>query len=228
MTCGIYMIMNNKTGQKYIGQAFDIEQRWYRHIHNPNLQHSRIDRALNKYGDDIFSLHIVDETEKDKLNEREEFWVEKYNTFKNKKHYNLTKGGDRGPSLYGDRNPMKRPEVALKISKIKTGKKLSQETKEKISRAKKGKSIWKNKKHPMKGKRHANESKIKISKSTNTSGYYRVTKLRDKRCKQGYTWAYQYDGKTIKNVNIKTLEDTVKKRGLPWLKFKEDEDNVNY
>ena len=73
-----------------------------------------------------------------------------------------------------------------------------------------------------------NESKIKISKSTNTSGYYRVTKLRDQRCKQGYTWVYQYDGKTIKNVNIKTLEDTVKKRGLPWLKFKEDEDNVNY
>lgn len=48
MTCGIYMIMNDKTGQKYIGQAFDIEQRWYRHIHSPNLQHSRIDTVKKR------------------------------------------------------------------------------------------------------------------------------------------------------------------------------------
>lgn len=38
MTCGIYMIKNKKTGQMYIGQAFDIEKRWTRHIKSGDLK----------------------------------------------------------------------------------------------------------------------------------------------------------------------------------------------
>lgn len=30
MTCGIYMIQNKQTGQKYIGQSVDIESRFYK------------------------------------------------------------------------------------------------------------------------------------------------------------------------------------------------------
>ena len=222
MTCGIYMIKNKKTNQIYIGQAYDIEKRWIRHIKSGDLKHSYIDRAINKYGYDCFDIFVLEEVDKKRLNEREEYWINKYNTFLDPIHYNLTKGGDRGPSLYGDKNPMKRPEVALKISKIKTGSKLSDKTKEKISNSKKGKHIWQDKKHPMQGKRHTVETRKKISKSTNTSGYYRVSKLKDKRCKQGFTWIYQYCGNSIKNVDLKKLEKKVKEKGLPWFKFEED------
>lgn len=31
MTCGIYMIQNKQTGQKYIGQSVDIESRYRGH-----------------------------------------------------------------------------------------------------------------------------------------------------------------------------------------------------
>lgn len=221
MTCGIYMIKNKKTGQMYIGQAFDIEKRWTRHIKSGDLRHSYIDRAINKYGCDCFNIIILEEVSKEKLNEREEYWISKYNTFLDSIHYNLTKGGDRGPSMYGDKNPMRRPEVALKISKIRTGSKLSKKTKEKISNSKKEKYIWQDKKHPMLGKQHTIETRKKISKSTNTSGYYRVSKVKDKKCKQGFTWVYQYHGNSIRNVDLKRLKKNVKEKGLPWFKFEE-------
>lgn len=66
-------------------------------------------------------------------------------------------------------------------------------------------------------KRH----KKKISKGNNTTGITHVTKHKDKECKQGFTWRYDYyddNGrqKAIERVNLDDLEKEVKKRGLEW------------
>ena len=57
----------------------------------------------------------------------------------------------------------------------------------------------------------------------NTTEYYHVSKIKRKNTKQGFTFSYSYtqDGKrkTISNVNIKKLEEEVKKRGLIWEKI---------
>lgn len=57
----------------------------------------------------------------------------------------------------------------------------------------------------------------------NTTGYYHVSKIKRKEIKQGFPFTYHYtqDGKrkTISNVNIKKLEEEVKKRGLIWEKI---------
>ena len=67
MTCGIYLIENKKTGQKYIGLSENIEKRWYSHIHSPNLKTSYIDKAIRKYGKEkFFRAH-------DKLHEKYDF-----------------------------------------------------------------------------------------------------------------------------------------------------------
>ena len=83
----------------------------------------------------------------------------------------------------------------------------TEESKQKMSEAHKGKTI-------------SDETKQKISESKNTSGYFRVTKNKDKNCKQGFKWVYQYyeDGKrkTISSVDIKKLEAKVKAKGLKW------------
>lgn len=50
MTCGIYMITNKKTDQKYIGQSLNIEKRWGEHCSGYNCGHSYIDDAIKKYG----------------------------------------------------------------------------------------------------------------------------------------------------------------------------------
>ena len=68
--------------------------------------------------------------------------------------------------------------------------------------------------------------RINGSKSRNKTGYYRVSKLKDNHCKQGFIWRYIYfeDGKqkVICSVDINKLEEKVKNKGLKWLKFKEE------
>lgn len=75
-----------------------------------------------------------------------------------------------------------------------------------------------------KNKIRSNKTKLKISKIQNTSGYFRVSKLKTERYKQGFFWKYCYydeDGKrkAITSVDIKKLEEKVKARGLEWRKL---------
>lgn len=80
------------------------------------------------------------------------------------------------------------------------------------------------------GKTNSEECKLKLSKHFNTSGYFRVTKCKDKHCKQGFRWRYRYieNGKTIclYSVNLDELEEKVKSKGLAWIKFEKEEVNV--
>lgn len=73
------------------------------------------------------------------------------------------------------------------------------------------------------GKKHSEESKQKMSYAHNTTGYYRVSKHKNKRYKQGFIWLYRYfvDGKqkSIYSVDIKKLEKKVKAKGLKWRKI---------
>ena len=88
MTTGIYRIINKKTGQIYIGQSSNIEQRFRKHCNAPSVD---VDIAVQ--GKDDFIFDILEETEKDELDEREQFWIKSYNTYENEHHYNLSPGG---------------------------------------------------------------------------------------------------------------------------------------
>lgn len=69
----------------------------------------------------------------------------------------------------------------------------------------------------------SDNTKMKISESKNTSGYYGVSKYKDKRLNQGFTWRYQYmdngGKKEIRSVDINKLEAKVKAKGLKWKKL---------
>ena len=77
-------------------------------------------------------------------------------------------------------------------------------------------------------KKHSEESKCKMSKSKNTTGYLNVSKQKNPNYKKGFTWRYTYyeDGKrkSITSVDIEKLESKVKAKGLKWLKFENKED----
>lgn len=67
---------------------------------------------------------------------------------------------------------------------------------------------------------------IKLSKSkqkSNSSGYYRVIKIKDKTYKQGFIWSYQYmlnkRQRKISAVSLKKLKKKVLKAGFTWIKF---------
>lgn len=70
------------------------------------------------------------------------------------------------------------------------------------------------------GKTHSDKTKINMSKDRNTTGYLNVFKKKDKTCKQGFLWCYQYyeDGKrkAIMSVSVEKLEAKVRNKGLLW------------
>jgi hypothetical protein len=99
--------------------------------------------------------------------------------------------------------------------------------------------------HPLYNKKHSEETKNKIrnsllgntlseetlhkiSKTHNSTGYFRVTKAVNNECKQGYYWRYSYydnNGKrrVLSSVSLKKLEKKVTSIGRPWYKLEEKE-----
>jgi group I intron endonuclease len=74
---GIYKI-TSPTGAVYIGQSIDIYKRW-RNYYNLNCkQQQRIYNSLNKHGVDSHTFEIIEECEKDCLNELEMKWIIHY------------------------------------------------------------------------------------------------------------------------------------------------------
>lgn len=128
------------------------------------------------------------------------------------------------------------------------GKHHTEETKRKISKAHKGKLIPEEEKERLrnlcKGKKHSEETKqkisdglkahkrteehcINISKAKNKSGYYNVSISKNRCCKQGWGYRYQYideNGKqqSLFSVDIDKLEKKVKSKGFKWIKYNED------
>ena len=106
MTIGIYKI-TSPTDKVYIGQSINIERRWKYNYSNNNLTQCKRQRVLHfslkKYGYEkhIFEIiHVLSpNTDKKeiikKLNELEEFYIKKFNSFidDNPLGMNLTRGG---------------------------------------------------------------------------------------------------------------------------------------
>lgn len=78
------MIRNKKTGQMYIGQSKNIEQRFKLHCSITD-----IDKAIMLEGKDNFDFIILEEVPKGQLYEREKYWIEYYNTYNDDYHYNM-------------------------------------------------------------------------------------------------------------------------------------------
>ena len=94
---GIYKITNNITNQSYIGQSKDIDQRFKEHCNHKNTV---VGADINLYGVENFSFEILEICAPEKLDEREVYYIEKYNTYNT--GYNKSIGGS---SLPGEFNP---------------------------------------------------------------------------------------------------------------------------
>lgn len=89
--CGIYSIYNTITQKYYIGQSTDIYARWQKH--KARYDNCAIHRAITKYGINNFKFTILEKCSEEQLNEKEIYWIEKFNSYFN--GYNETSGGNR-------------------------------------------------------------------------------------------------------------------------------------
>ena len=104
-------------------------------------------------------------------------------------------------------------EVKQKISESHKGKKLSDETKQKLSERLSGQNNPNYGKHLSEetkekirqgnlGNKHSDETKLKMIESRNATGIYRVHIKKNKRLKQGFNWGYQYRDENNKKKSI--------------------------
>lgn len=130
----IYMATCKTSGKSYIGQAKSYyiyygkyrqwggEKRWQSHIHESRstYDHSKVlNSAIRKYGEDDFTLKILEKCKSDELDQKEKEYIEKYNTLI-PNGYNIMSGGQtRTVSEEGKK----------KLIESRTGRKHSDETK---------------------------------------------------------------------------------------------------
>ena len=150
---GIYCIKNLANDKLYIGQSTNIKKRWKVHVKELNSNthcNSYLQNAWNKYGSDNFKFYVLEKCDKKELNKKEIYYIKTLFSHCNQNGYNLTFGGE-GRSGYHLTNRQKEnirngrinfkhsEETKKYISKIQTGRTLSDEWKENISRAHKEK-----------------------------------------------------------------------------------------
>jgi group I intron endonuclease len=133
MNSGIYVWKLDGV-PKYVGQGMDVEKRML-------ADHRRctaLFNAIKKYGVDAFEKEVVEYCPIENLNQLEEFYIKEFHTHISEKvGYNISWGGEYG---YGLR-----------------GRKVSEETRKKLSKALKGRTS------PLKGRRVPEEIRRKVA-----------------------------------------------------------------
>ena len=197
-------------------------------------------RAIRKYGFDAFDWKILYTVDDKKLDKMEVRAIRESKTYVKNGGYNSTFGGDDNPSKHPDsakkiseKNKGKNSawygkkhseETKKKMSIAQTGKKLSEKAKKKISIAQTGRThcvsdetrkkmseAQSGEKHPMWGKKHTEETRIKMSK-TRKGKRRKLTQKQVKSIHEKYsTGKYSYDKLSdIYNVSKSTIHRIIK------------------
>ena len=125
----IYTLKNFVNNKIYVGQTNKPKKRLWEHINAAKKgKDTLLYYAIRKYGEENFIFEIIEECEDDVVNEREKYWISKFDSFEC--GYNMTSGGD-----YFSLSD----EAKKKIGDRFRGKHLSEEHKQKLREANKGK-----------------------------------------------------------------------------------------
>ena len=93
---GVYKITRLKTNEIYIGQTTSVDKRWQEHVKSAlgvgTLASSQLHRVMSLDGCENFTFELLEEVPKDKLRERESYYIDFYDS----KNYGLnTISGDK-------------------------------------------------------------------------------------------------------------------------------------
>lgn len=175
----VYIHTNKVNGKKYVGQTkMNPKDRWGSNGHRYK-ECTYFYNAIKKWGFDNFEHEIVySGLSHAEANKKEQELIELYNTRDHKYGYNIRYGGSNGVLSEETKNKLSqaRKDKYTGSNSPRYGKKLSEETKLKISMAQRGekshcfgKSVSQEVRHRISkshiGKKHTEETKKKISLS---------------------------------------------------------------
>ena len=212
----IYSIHNLTSGKKYIGQTVEkMQRRVVRHFRTVN--ETKISRAIHKYSKYDFVYGIVEEVEdKNFLDVREQYWIKFYDTVEN--GFNIKEGGKCARGFKQSQSSIEKRKQKL------IRKSLTEEHKQKLSKAHKGKILSKETVDKMiayrTGRNLTESCKEKISKSHSKNtcklksldGIIFIVKNLSKFCKENnlqqsaFVMIMNGERKHHKNWTIKKLD----------------------
>ena len=140
----IYLAKNLLDGKCYVGQTKDCNERVRGHrCEALKGKGYKFHAAIRKHGKENFTFEIIEECEDEVANERERVWIERFDSFK--RGYNLTSGGDHFE--FSDETIQKIKDANSNLSDEQRyirgsafrGKSLSEDHKQKLREANKGK-----------------------------------------------------------------------------------------
>lgn len=182
--CGIYEIVNIVNNKRYIGQSTNINARFRSHKNklrknqhrNPYLQN-----AWNKYGETNFVFNIIQTCKDVELDELEQKYIETCNTCNREYGYNIDNGGNSNKHLS--------EETREKISEARKKENLSDETRKKMSdSAKKRCSTqeWKQYYHNvLSGREISEETKSKMRNAHLDNSHSEETRMKIRKAMMG-------------------------------------------
>lgn len=101
---GIYYWKNKLNNKYYIGQSVDINRRIIAHrsLAKNGKEDKLLYLSMRQHGIENFEWGVLEECSIDKLDEREKYWIEYYNSYIN--GYNANRGGQDGSPSIGEEN----------------------------------------------------------------------------------------------------------------------------
>ena len=159
----IYLISCRINGKQYVGKTKQkLERRISQHKYDSKKGSISLGAAIRKYGWENFSVEVLEVCPVAMLNEREKFWIAALNS-KSPNGYNLTDGGDGGRGVSPSAETRAKLSAALKGRPAHNkGQKMSAETCARMSATKKAMGFTP---PSTKGRRHSEKSKAKMSKA---------------------------------------------------------------
>lgn len=175
---GIYQILSIRDSKIYIGSGINLKHRQSEHLCalRKNKHGNRyLQRYYNKYGEDNFQFAIIEFCFKDKLIEREQYWIDFLIP-----HFNLCKVAG---SRLGIKHTQKSKDLIAEKAKIRmldplvrqrvreAGIKQMQDPKQIKNLRDKALKRFKNpENNPMFGRHHSEETRLKIKKAIKKRG----------------------------------------------------------
>lgn len=129
---GFIYLITSPSGKKYIGQTIQtIEKRWKQHIDSSKKiykDHCKVlNKSLRKYDINLFTIEVLEECVNSELDTKEIEYIEKFNTIV-PNGMNIKKGGSKGTH---------HEDTKKQISETLKGRKVTLETRQKMSKSSK-------------------------------------------------------------------------------------------
>ena len=216
---GIYSYTDTQTNEiVYIGKDSKINRknRHYNHIVKKSNQ-QQIDKVLQN-NPNRYKYEVICQSEhysNTYLNCLEKGLIKLYSP-----KFNFTEGGE---GIFGFEHSK---ETKQKISNSLKGHVVSKETRKKLSLKNKGYVHTPEAREKI-SEKQTNQPTVNLSKTLNNTGYYRVSKIKDPTCTQGFRFGYRYNvdkkAKVISSVDIEKLKEKVLAKGLEWIEFNKED-----